>query len=59
MKTSLSNKSHVKAGIRRSAIPFKKFVLPDFRARLRESYGDKVISADVMGSLWADNKGRY
>ena len=37
----------------------KKPVVPDFRARLRAIYGDKVIPAKVMTDLLADNKGRY
>ena len=37
----------------------KKPTVPDFRARLRTIYGDKVIPAEVMADLLADNKGRY
>lgn len=39
--------------------PRKKLVLPDFRARLRRTYGDKVIPAAVMADILAENKGRY
>lgn len=39
--------------------PKKKPALPDYRARLRAIYGDKVIPAAVMADLLADNKGRY
>lgn len=37
----------------------KKPVVPDFRARLQAIYGDKVIPAEVMADLLAENKGRY
>ncbi len=37
----------------------KKPIVPDFRARLHAIYGDKVIPAEVMADLLADNKGRY
>ena len=37
----------------------KKPVAPDFRARLRAVYGDKMIPAAVMADLLSDNKGRY
>ena len=39
--------------------PKNKPTVPDFRARLRALYGDKVIPAAVMADLLADNKGRY
>ncbi len=39
--------------------PRRKPAVPDFQARLRALYGDKVIPAQVMGDLLADNKGRY
>jgi antitoxin (DNA-binding transcriptional repressor) of toxin-antitoxin stability system len=39
--------------------PKRKPAVPDFRARLRALYGDKVIPAGVMADLLADNKGRY
>lgn len=39
--------------------PRKKPALPDFRSRLRAIYGDKIIPAEVMAELLADNKGRY
>ncbi len=39
--------------------PKKRPAAPDFRARLRAIYGDKVIPAAEMAALRADNKGRY
>ncbi len=39
--------------------PKKKPVLPDFAARLRARFGNKIIPADVMAEVLADNKGRY
>lgn len=39
--------------------PKKKPALPDFRSRLHAIYGDKIIPADVMTKLLAENKGRY
>lgn len=39
--------------------PKKIPTLPDFGRRLRTNYGDKVIPADVMADLLADNKGRF
>jgi antitoxin (DNA-binding transcriptional repressor) of toxin-antitoxin stability system len=41
------------------AAPSKKPVTPDFRGRLRARYGTKVIPADVMADILAENKGRY
>lgn len=37
----------------------KKPTLPDFDARLRARFGDKIIPAGVMADILADNKGRY
>jgi len=39
--------------------PRQKVVRPDFAARLRRNYGDKVIAAPEMAGILADNKGRY
>ena len=39
--------------------PRKKLERPDFSARLRTIYGDKVIPAATMAGILADNKGRY
>ena len=39
--------------------PKRKAVLPDFRARLRRTYGDKSIPAAVMAGILAENKGRF
>jgi antitoxin (DNA-binding transcriptional repressor) of toxin-antitoxin stability system len=39
--------------------PRKKLARPDFSARLRQIYGDKVIPAPKMAEILADNKGRY
>ena len=39
--------------------PKKKPAVPDFGARLRARFGDKVIPAGVMADILADNKGRY
>ena len=39
--------------------PKRKAVLPDFRARLRRTYGDKTIPAAVMADILAENKGRF
>jgi antitoxin (DNA-binding transcriptional repressor) of toxin-antitoxin stability system len=39
--------------------PKRRPVLPDFRARLRRSYGDKVIPAALMAGILAENKGRF
>jgi len=39
--------------------PRRKLERPDFSARLRQIYGDKVISAEMMVGILADNKGRY
>ncbi|MBL9185919.1 MAG: prevent-host-death protein [Opitutaceae bacterium] len=39
--------------------PKRKTSLPDFRARLRRIYGDKVIPAAVMADILAENKGRF
>lgn len=39
--------------------PKKKPTVPDFRARLQAIYGDKVVPADAMAELLADNRGRY
>lgn len=39
--------------------PKKKPAVPDFRARLRAIYGDKIVPAKMMAELLADNKGRY
>jgi hypothetical protein len=37
----------------------RKIVLPGFRARLRRTYGDKIIPAAVMVDILAENKGRF
>lgn len=39
--------------------PKRKPVLPDFRARLRRTYGAKTIPAAVMADILAENKGRF
>jgi antitoxin (DNA-binding transcriptional repressor) of toxin-antitoxin stability system len=39
--------------------PKQTTVLPDFRARLRRTYGSKIIPAAVMADILAENKGRY
>ncbi len=39
--------------------PRRKLERPDFSARLRTIYGDKVIPAATMAGILADNKGRY
>ena len=39
--------------------PKKKPAMPDFRARLRAIYGDKIVPAKMMAELLAANKGRY
>ncbi|OHE88800.1 MAG: hypothetical protein A3G75_01845 [Verrucomicrobia bacterium RIFCSPLOWO2_12_FULL_64_8] len=39
--------------------PKKKLLVPDFKARLRQLYGDKVIPAGTMADILAKNKGRY
>jgi antitoxin (DNA-binding transcriptional repressor) of toxin-antitoxin stability system len=39
--------------------PKRKAVLPDFRARLRRTYGAKIIPAVVMADILAENKGRF
>ena len=39
--------------------PKRKTVLPDFRARLRRTYGAKIIPAAVMAGILAENKGRF
>ncbi len=39
--------------------PRKKITPPDFKKRLRQIYGDKVIPAAVMVDILAENKGRY
>ena len=39
--------------------PKKKPAVPDFRARLRAIYGDKIVPAKMMAELLAANKGRY
>lgn len=39
--------------------PKKKPALPDFGARLSARFGDKIIPAEVMADILAENKGRY
>ena len=39
--------------------PKQNAVLPNFRARLRRTYGAKIIPAAVMADILAENKGRY
>ena len=39
--------------------PRRKLARPDFKARLRAIYADKVIPAATMKDILADNKGRY
>jgi antitoxin (DNA-binding transcriptional repressor) of toxin-antitoxin stability system len=39
--------------------PKRKTVLPDFRARLRRTYGARIIPAAVMADILAENKGRF
>lgn len=39
--------------------PKRRAALPDFRARLRRIYGDKVIPAAAMADILAENKGRF
>ena len=39
--------------------PKRKAGLPDFRARLRRTYGAKIIPAAVMADTLAENKGRF
>lgn len=42
-----------------SDAPKGKPILPDFDARLRARFGEKIIPAEVMAEILADNKGRY
>ena len=39
--------------------PRKGITRPDFRVRLHEIYGSKVIPAAAMADILAENKGRY
>ena len=39
--------------------PKRKPARPDFAARLHRLYGDKIIPADTMAGILAENKGRY
>ena len=39
--------------------PKRKAALPDFRARLRRIYGNKVIAVSAMADILAENKGRF
>lgn len=39
--------------------PRNKPERPDFSARLRRIYGEKVIPAQAMAGILADTKGRY
>ncbi|OHE89425.1 MAG: hypothetical protein A3G75_05270 [Verrucomicrobia bacterium RIFCSPLOWO2_12_FULL_64_8] len=39
--------------------PKRKLPRIDFKARLRQLYGDKVIPAATMADILAENKGRY
>ncbi len=37
----------------------KKIKMPDFAARRKKIFGDKVLSAKVVADLLAENKGSY
>lgn len=39
--------------------PREKIVPPDFKARLRSIYGEKVVQAWKMADILSENKGRY
>lgn len=39
--------------------PKRKVVVPDFRARLRRTYGARIIPAALMADILAENKGRF
>jgi antitoxin (DNA-binding transcriptional repressor) of toxin-antitoxin stability system len=39
--------------------PKQKLVLPDFHARLKRIYGDKVLPAGSMQATLDDSRGRY
>ena len=39
--------------------PRRRATLPDFRAGLRRTYGDKVFPAAAMADILAENKGRF
>ena len=39
--------------------PKRRAAVPDFKARLRRIYGDKIVPAGEMAEILAENKGRY
>lgn len=39
--------------------PKQQPILPDFTTRLRTRFGDKIIPAEVMTDILAENKGHY